>query len=113
MTYNEQREVAMSVNELVHKALMLGIGVPEKMNELVDELIKKGELSESQGAKIVKECSEKAGQTGEDLSKGVSEFINKALEKMNIPTSDEVDKLQKKVMSLSVRVKKLEEAAGQ
>jgi polyhydroxyalkanoate synthesis regulator phasin len=52
----------MTINEIVHKALMLGIGVPEKVKELVDELVEKGELSESQGAKIVKECSEKVSQ---------------------------------------------------
>jgi polyhydroxyalkanoate synthesis regulator phasin len=99
----------MTINEIVHKALMLGIGVPEKVKELVDELVEKGELSESQGAKIVKECSEKVSKSGDELNKTVAELINKTLEKMNIPTSDEVEKLQKKLTALSARVKKLEE----
>ena len=101
----------MSLNEIVHKALMVGIGVPEKVGELINELIEKGELSESQGAKIVKECSEKVSQSGEDFSKGVTELINKTLEKMNIPTRDEVEELSKKVKSLSLKIKKLEDAA--
>ncbi len=101
----------MTINEIVHKALMVGIGVPEKIKELVDELVQKGELSESQGAKIVKECSEKVTKSGEDLSKSVSELIHKTLEKMNIPTGDEIEKLSKKVTSLSARVKKLEDAS--
>lgn len=101
----------MTINEIVHKALMVGIGVPEKMKELVDELVKKGELSESQGAKIVKECSEKVSKSGDELSKTVSELINKTLEKINIPTRDEVEKLQKKMIVLSARIKKLEEAS--
>jgi polyhydroxyalkanoate synthesis regulator phasin len=99
----------MTINEIVHKALMLGIGVPEKVKELVDELVEKGELSESQGAKIVKECSEKVSKSGDELNKTVAELINKTLEKMNIPTADEVEKLQKKLTALSARVKKLEE----
>lgn len=101
----------MTINEIVHKALMVGIGVPEKMKELVDELVKKGELSESQGAKIVKECSEKVSKSGDELSKTVSELINKTLEKINIPTRDEVEKLHKKMIVLSARIKKLEEAS--
>ena len=101
----------MIINEIVHKALMLGIGVPEKVRELVDELVEKGELSESQGAKIVKECSEKVSKSGDELSKTVSELINKTLEKMNIPTGDEVKKLQNKLTALSARVKKLEESS--
>lgn len=101
----------MTINEIIHKALMLGIGVPEKVKELVDELVEKGELSESQGAKIVKECSEKVNRSGDELSKTVSELINKTLEKMNIPTKDDVEKMQKKLTALSARVKKLEEAS--
>lgn len=103
----------MTINDIVHKALMAGIGVPEKINELIDELVTKGELSESQGAKIVKECSEKVTKSGEDLSKTVSDFIDKALEKMNIPSRDEVEKLEKKVAVLSARVKKLEGLSGE
>jgi polyhydroxyalkanoate synthesis regulator phasin len=101
----------MTINEIVHKALMVGIGVPEKVKELVDELVKKGELSKSQGAKIVKECSEKVTKSGEEVSKSISDLINKSLEKMNIPTKDEVEKLQKKITALSTRVKKLEESS--
>lgn len=103
----------MTINEIVHKALMAGIGVPEKINELIDELVTKGELSESQGAKIVKECSEKVTKSGEDLSKTVSDFIDKALEKMNIPSRDEVEKLEKKITVLTARVKKLEGLSGE
>lgn len=101
----------MSVNEIIHKALMVGIGIPEKINELVDELVKKGELSESQGARIVKECSEKVSKSGDDISKGIADMVNKTLEKMNIPTRDEVEELRSKVKSLSSRIKKLEDAS--
>ena len=39
--------------------MLAGFGVQEKVKEFVDDLVKKGELSESQGAKLVKEWSEK------------------------------------------------------
>ena len=101
----------MTINEIVHKALMLGIGVPEKVKELVDELVEKGELSESQGAKIVKECSEKVSKSGDELSRTVSDLINRTLEKINIPTRDEVEKIEKQLTALSARIKKLEGAS--
>ncbi len=101
----------MTINEIIHKTLMIGIGVPEKVKELVDELVKKGELSESQGARLVRECSEKVAKSGEDISKSITEIINKTLEKMNIPARDEVDELKKKLKSLTSRVKKLEDAS--
>jgi polyhydroxyalkanoate synthesis regulator phasin len=88
---------------------MAGLGVPEKIGEVIDELVKKGELSESQGARLVKECTAKAGKTGDEVNKAFSEFIAKILDKMNIPTRDDFEKLNRKVTALSARIKKLEE----
>ena len=102
----------MNINEIMHRALMAGVGIPEKLKELIDELVEKGELSKSQGARLVKECSEKVTKSGEDLSKGISELISKTLEKMNIPARDEVESIKRKLTALSSKVKKLEEASG-
>ncbi len=101
----------MSINEIIHKTLMAGLGVPEKINEVVDELVKKGELSESQGSKLVKECTEKVSRTGEEINNTISDLINKALEKMNIPKREDVDRLNKKIMALSNKIKKLEQSS--
>ena len=101
----------MTINEVFQKILMAGLGVPEKINEVVDELVKKGELSESQGANLVRECTEKVNRTGDEINKTVSDLIDRALEKMNIPKRDEVDKLNKKLVALSTKVKKLEQSS--
>jgi polyhydroxyalkanoate synthesis regulator phasin len=101
----------MSINEILHKALMMGAGFPDKVTEVVDDLVKKGELSESQGARLVRECSEKMSEASNELGRTASELIKKTLEKMNIPTRDELDNLNKKVKSLSSKVKKLEESS--
>jgi poly(hydroxyalkanoate) granule-associated protein len=98
----------MTVFDVVRNAIMAGFGVQEKVKEFIDELVKKGELSESQGAKLVKEWTEKADKSTSELSKSMSELVSKTLEKMNIPTRDDIEKLNKKIQSLSSRVKKLE-----
>lgn len=103
----------MTVFDVVRNAILAGFGVQEKVKEFIDELVKKGELSESQGAKLVKEWTEKADKSTSDLSKGISELVTKTLEKMNIPTKDDMEKLNKKIQSLSARVKKLEGTAGE
>lgn len=98
----------MTVFDVVRNAIMAGFGVQEKVKEFIDELVKKGELSESQGAKLVKEWTEKADKSTSELSKSMSELVSKTLEKMNIPTKDDMEKLNKKIQNLSSRVKKLE-----
>ncbi|MBF0558654.1 MAG: phasin family protein [Nitrospirae bacterium] len=101
----------MTIFDVVRNAVLAGFGVQEKVREFIDELVKKGELSESQGAKLVKEWTEKADKGATDMNKNVSDLMTKTLEKMNIPTKDEFDRLNKKVQNLSSRVRKLEGGA--
>jgi polyhydroxyalkanoate synthesis regulator phasin len=91
--------------------VMASLGVQEKMKEFVDDLIKKGELNEREGAKLMKEWMDKAKASTEDVNRMVSDSGRVALEKMNIATKEELDALNKKVQQLSVRLKKLESEA--
>lgn len=100
----------MTFFESVRDAMLAGFGMQLKIKEFVEELIKKGELSESQGAKIVKEWTDKAGKGTEDLAKTFSDLMAKGLEKMNIPTRDDIEGINKKIQQLSNKVKKLEDA---
>jgi polyhydroxyalkanoate synthesis regulator phasin len=102
----------MTLFDALRKALLAGFGVQEKVKEMIDELVEKGELSEKQGAKLVKEWSEKAEKGTSDINKTVSELITNAMSKMNIPTKGDLDKVDRKLKSLSTRIKKLEEKAG-
>ena len=79
----------MSINEIIHKALMAGIGLPEKVSEIVDDLVKKGELSKSQGAKLLKEYSEKVSRSGEEVNKAMAELIE-ACEKGQDHDTDQI-----------------------
>lgn len=98
----------MTFFEVARNALLAGFGVQEKVNEFINELVKKGELSELQGAKFVKEWTEKADKSTEQFSKSLSDIITKTMEKMTLPRREDIEKLNKKIQSLSARVKKLE-----
>lgn len=96
------------IYEIVRKAMLAGLGVQDKMKELVDDLVNKGEISEREGAKLVKEFMDKAKSSSNDFRGKVNDTVGKGFEKVNIATKDEHDKLAKKVQQLTVRVKKLE-----
>ncbi len=101
------------VYDVVRKALLAGLGMQEKVKELVDDLVKKGELNDAEGAKLMKEWVSKAKTSSQDISRVVSENIHMGLDKVNIATKDDLDALKKKVQQLSVRVKKLENEADE
>jgi len=94
----------MNLSNIVRRALLAGLGAQERVREFIDELVKRGELSKSQGAKIVKDWAEKADKRKEKFSRGLSEIVAKALEKMNLPTKNDIEELHKKVDTLSKRL---------
>ena len=98
----------MTVFDVIRNSLLAGLGIQETVKDFLDELVKRGELSESQGAKLLREWSKKAGKTSDQLSKNISEIISKTLLKMNLPTRDDMGKLNKEISSLSARLGKLE-----
>ncbi|MEW6571549.1 MAG: phasin family protein [Nitrospirota bacterium] len=98
----------MTFFDLIRNAMLAGFGIQEMVKEFLDELVRKGELSESQGAKLFKEWTEKAGRSSEQLSRNISEVLTKALEKMNLPTKEDIQKINSEIQSLSERVSRLE-----
>jgi polyhydroxyalkanoate synthesis regulator phasin len=98
----------MTVSEIIKKAMLAGLGAQEKAREFVDELVKAGELSKSDAASLVKEWASKAEESTKDLDKKVKDAISGAFEKLNIPSRDDLEKMEKKLQNISSRLKKLE-----
>ena len=98
----------MSLFNIVRNALFAGLGAQEKVKEFIDDLVKKGDLSKSQGAKLVRAWTEKAEKRTGHLSKSLSDLLNKPLQKMNLATKNDIKELNKKIEDLSKLLKKLE-----
>ena len=102
----------MTVADGIKRAMMAGLGAQEKAKEFVDDLVKQGELSKGEAASLVKEWVSKAEDSRKDLDVKVKDAITATLEKLNIPTRDDVEKLEKKVQNLAARISKLESGDG-
>lgn len=98
--------------EPLRKALLAGFGAREKVGELIDDFVKAGELSESQGAKLVKEWSEKAEKSSEEVNKLVADTVAKAMKKFKFPTKDDITKLNKRLNTLTKRLDSIEGDTG-
>jgi poly(hydroxyalkanoate) granule-associated protein len=96
------------ITDMLRRALLAGIGIQEKFRETIDDLVKKGELSQSQGAKLVKEWTESAEKSAAEMNKTFMDMMERALERMNLPSKQDIERLNRKVQSLSIRVKRLE-----
>ncbi len=103
----------MLIGEVIKKAMLVGLGAQEKAKEFVEELVKAGELSKSEASTLVKEWSAKAEESTKEFDKRVKETVANVLEKLNIPTREDMEKLEKKVQALNSRLKKLEGGASE
>jgi polyhydroxyalkanoate synthesis regulator phasin len=105
-----RKEATMALFDMLRNALLAGFGVQEKVKDFIDDLVKKGELSESQGAKLVKEWSEKAEKNTEDISKSLGELLETTLSKMNLTTKSDIEKIEEKINSLAARLDTIEKS---
>ena len=102
----------MTVADVIKKAMLAGLGAQEKAKEFVDELVKAGELSKSEGATLVKEWASKADESTKDIDLKIKDAIGGAFEKLNIATRDDLEKLEKKIQGISARLSKVEGGDG-
>jgi polyhydroxyalkanoate synthesis regulator phasin len=94
--------------DIIKRAMLAGLGAQEKAKEFVDELVKAGELSKSEGATLVKEWASKAEESTKDIDMKIKDAIGGAFEKLNIPSREDIEKLEKKIQGLSARLSKVE-----
>ena len=87
--------------DFIKKTMLVSAGLAamtrEKIEEMIDELVKKGELSEKEGKEMVDELVEKTKKYKKDMEGRVEKLVADTLKKLDIPTRSEVEELKKKV----------------
>jgi polyhydroxyalkanoate synthesis repressor PhaR len=98
------------------KSVLFGLGVfdltKEKAEKMVDEMIKRGEMTQSDKAKAVKELLKGHDERMEKLKKKIDESVEKVTAKVKGKEKEELAKLQKKIDELTKVVEKLEKKLG-
>ena len=87
--------------DLIKKTFYTGLGVvaltKEKIEELADELVEKGKLSESDVKKFVDDMCEKSESAKEQIKNYVEKATEETLKKMKLVTKDDLDALEKRL----------------
>jgi len=96
---------------LGRKMFLASLGVlsltKERANEIAQELIKKGELSQSESKEFVVDILDKAEKEKDRLIEKIKPEIDKSLEKMNFASKKCVDNLEKKIDDLGNKIDQL------
>ena len=90
--------------DLFKKGVLMGLGAvtitKEKAEQIVDELVKKGELAKDKRSQAVQDLLKKAEEQEKILIDKVSSEVNKAIVKLGIPTKKDLERLEKKIDDL-------------
>jgi len=92
------------VDQLLRKLILSGIGVfaftQEKIEELVEELAKKGEIAWGEKEDLLKELIEKGEQQKAEIERKIGEKVEKILSRINVASKDDIKRLEKKIDEL-------------
>lgn len=72
----------------------------EKANEIIDELVKKGEITFEQGKEIAKEYRAKIGSHMQEIDRKVESTVKSVIETMNIATREDIKSIEDKLEQL-------------
>ena len=102
--------------DILRKSVLFGLGLftlsKERAEEIVDELIKKGELAKGERAEAVRNLVDKAEKRSKELKDKVEEQVKKATEKFKSQTKTELQSLNEKIDKLAETVANLEKKIG-
>ena len=97
--------------ELIQKTILAGIGAAtmtkEKVEGLVDELVKRGEVTSDQRPKIVQDLLTRVEENERMLEEKVQKSVEKAIGRLGIPTKAGLDALNEKIDRLTKKVDKM------
>ena len=94
--------------ELVKKTLLTGVGLAymtkDKIEEIARELAKSAELSKDKGQEFVNEVIERGETARKDLEATVQGLVNDSLEKTNLATREDIDRLVARIEELEAKL---------
>jgi poly(hydroxyalkanoate) granule-associated protein len=97
--------------EVTRKVLLASIGVvslaQNEIEDFVGKLIERGEIAEKDGRKLVGEIKDKRQKATKGVEDEVTKRVQQFLERINVPTKDDIDVLNKKINMLSKKIDEL------
>ena len=90
--------------DYIRKMTLAGAGLAimttEKIQEIMEELVKKGEMTEKEAREAVSEFVEKSKQAKKDLENKMEQMATGLLNRMNVPTRKVIEEIKERLTRL-------------
>ncbi len=92
----------------IKKAMLLGIGLisltKEKAEEIVDDLIKRGEVSREERFKMVDKLLREAEKKEEELTGKINEIVQNAITQVGLASKKDLEAISKRLAEIEKRI---------
>jgi polyhydroxyalkanoate synthesis regulator phasin len=99
------------MRESVKKLGLIGVGLwamtEDKIDELVKDLVDKGDISKEEGKKVIQDMLEESKKQRIDLEKKISEKIQESVSKAEVFTRKDKHDLEARIKALEEELEKL------
>lgn len=89
------------MSDIIKKVFLAGLGAAtltrEKAEEIIEDLVKKGELKREEKPGVLDDLLKAAEKRKDEMQNFVKEEVQKVLKTLNIPTGDEIEALEKRL----------------
>ena len=100
------------MKNMIKKGLALGLGLAitskEQAEKVVEELVKKGEMTQEESKGFVSELIQKGQETQKELEVFINNKVQQLLGQLNLVTKDEAQRLEQQISQLEERINQLE-----
>ena len=92
------------MDSIFRRLLHAGIGMASKTTkfaeDVINELVDKGKLTEGEGRKLIDKFIREGEQQRHEFEKEMNDYVEKALSKMNLPSREEYRQLETRISVL-------------
>ena len=92
------------MESIFRKLLNAGLGIASKTtrfaDDVINDLIAKGKLSEDEGKKIINDFEREGEEQRQVFEQEMNTYIEKAMQRMDIPSRDEIKRLEERIAVL-------------
>ena len=117
-----EEDVSAEPNTLLsglRRVLLAGVGAmalaQEEVEDFVNKLIERGEIAEKDGRKLVNDIMERRKSRTQESTQRVEEEVERRMEsllnRMNVPSKSDIEKLNAKITELSKKVDALKKSS--
>ena len=115
----EQNETVdrISLLEASRKVLLAGIGAvalaQDEIEDFIGKLVERGEIAEQDGKRLFSEVMDKRKKGADKAEDEFTKRVEEILDRMNVPTKDDINKLGQKITNLTKKVDELKKAQSE